>query len=367
MSIESTTPPTFFKSKNGRLPLPLFFPDATKGFLRTVDSKDIELTLTPGVLVNTWHLAHDFPPEVLKQFGGIREYMGWRGAVISDSGGFQIMSLLKEKGLGKVTEDGMRMPISKKKTLTLTPEDSINLQFSLGTDLMVVLDDFTPLQSTHTQALETVKRTIRWAKRCKQTHAENCERLELESNQKPYLIAVVQGALHNDLREYCAQELVQIGFDGLGFGGNPMLPNGSFNHEVAELIASIAPKDYLLYGLGIGMPDDIVACVNKGFHVFDCVLPSRDARHKRLYVYTAKSMSDIDLKQSDFYAYYYPDKQKYLADTQPVSQACDCLLCTRYSRGYLSYLFKSQETTALRLATIHNLRFYSILMEKLQR
>ena len=133
------------------------------------------------------------------------------------------------------------------------------------------------------------------------------------------------------------------------------------------LIADFAPDDYILYGLGIGKPEDVVGCVNLGYHIFDCVLPTRDARHKRLYVYNAKSIEKIDITKPDFYSFYTPDKSKYKHDQNPISTACDCLLCTNYSKAYLAYLFKMKEATAKRLSTIHNLRFYSILMEKLKK
>ncbi|MFC1600709.1 tRNA-guanine transglycosylase, partial [Patescibacteria group bacterium] len=168
-----------------------------------------------------------------------------------------------------------------------------------------------------------------------------------------------------DLRERCAKKLVKIGFDGLGYGGWPLTNEGFFNYEVAKIIADNSPSDYLLYGLGIGKPDEILGCVKLGFDIFDCVLPTRDARHRRLYVYNADSIDKIDLSNNDFYSYYIPDKQKHTKENSSVSYACDCLLCTKYSRAYLAHLFRSREALALRLSTIHNLRFYSLLMEKI--
>lgn len=168
-----------------------------------------------------------------------------------------------------------------------------------------------------------------------------------------------------DLRKECTNELVKIGFDGLGYGGWPVRKDGKFDLKTAEVIAENTPRDYLLYGLGIGKPDDVVKCYELGFEIFDCVLPTRDARHGRLYVYNATSIDKINFKKKNFYSYHIADKTKHLKDTSPISLACDCLLCTRYSRSYLTHLFKSGEMTAPRLATIHNLRFYSLLMEKL--
>jgi queuine tRNA-ribosyltransferase len=157
------------------------------------------------------------------------------------------------------------------------------------------------------------------------------------------------------------------GFDGLGYGGWPVGELGDFNYETGKIMADNTPEDYLLFGLGIGKPHEIVTLYDLGFRIFDCVLPTRDARHKRLYVYNAPSMDEIDVHAKDFYSYYVPDKERYYDDESPVSTACDCLLCTHYSRSYLAHLFRVKDMTALRLATIHNLRFYSLLTEKLRK
>lgn len=358
--------PRLFKTHQGSLPLPVFFPDATRAVLKMLDSQDIENTQTPGILVNTFHLYKDLGKRAIDAHGGIREFMSWKGAVISDSGGFQVMSLVKRSGMkGKITDKGMTLWYSKKNKIELSPEDSIRFQMVLKPDMVVVLDDFTTPDATYNEARETVERTILWAKRCKVEFEKICNSRKLTEESRPYLLGVVQGGMHLDLRKECILRLVEIGFDGLGYGGWPVNSDGSFNYEIADVMAKYAPKDYLLYGLGIGKPEEIVGCVKRGFHIFDCVLPTRDARHKRLYVYRAGSIDEIDIHQEKFYEFYSPDKERWYADNSPVSTACDCLLCTRYSRSYLAHLFRIEDVTAMRLATIHNLRFYSILMEKL--
>lgn len=358
----------YFKSKAGNFKLPIFFPDATRAFVRSVDSLDIEKSKTSGILVNTYHLYKDLGISVVKKFGGIGKFMNWGGAVISDSGGFQVMTLAKRGNIkGKIDDNGVTFkPIGEDK-VTLTPEDSIRFQMELRTDLVVVLDDFTPPSAGYEEAEETVKRTILWAKRSKEEFERICQQRKLKNYERPYLIGVVQGGEFLDLRKICTQELVKIGFDGLGYGGWPINNEGNFNYDVARMIAENSPKDYLLYGLGIGKPDEIYECCKLGFQIFDCVLPTRDARHKRLYVFNADSIDKIDLNLEKFFSYYVPDKERYYKDTSPVSRACDCLLCRNFSRAYLAHLFRSKETTALRLATIHNLRFYSLLMEKIQK
>ena len=356
-----------FKTKFGEIPLPVFFPDATRAVIKTLDSADIENTKTPGILVNTYHLYKDLGKKVLEKHNGIRQFMSWNGAVISDSGGFQVMSLAKNsEKRGFITDDGVTFKLQSGEEIKLTPEESIQFQILLKTDMVVVLDDFTKPGCTYEEAKDTVERTILWAKRSKEEFLRICEKERIYEKNRPYILGVVQGGEYLDLREYCTKELVKIGFDGLGYGGWPIKENGEFNFDVPRIIAENSPENYLLYGLGVGKPDEIVKCFDLGFYIFDCVLPTRDARHSRLYVYNANSIDEINVRDNNFYSFFDPGKQKYYYDTEPVSKACDCLLCKRYSRSYLHHLFKNDETTSLRLATIHNLRFYSLLMEKLR-
>jgi queuine tRNA-ribosyltransferase len=360
-------PQKFFRSKNGNLPLPVFFPDATRAVIRSIDTTDLESTKTPGILVNTFHLWQELPEDLLKKFNGIGKFMDFNGGIISDSGGFQVMSVIKSGGLpGKITDEGAVFHPTRNTKKILTPEKSIEFQMQLKSDMVVVLDDFTDPKSDYDEAKKTVERTIAWAKRSKVEYDRICKVRNL-NDKKPYILGVVQGGKFQDLRKYCAEELTKIGFDGFGYGGWPMDEKGNFDFESAKTIADNTPENYFLYGLGVGKPDDIVKCAKLGFNIFDCVLPTRDARHGRLYVYNAKSIDEIDVNKKDFYSFFTPEKQKYFNDNSPVSTACDCLLCKRYSKAYLSHLFKIGDFTAGRLATIHNLRFYSILMQKLHK
>jgi queuine tRNA-ribosyltransferase len=362
-----TISPKFFKSKNGNLPLPIFFPDATRAVIKSLDTSDLEGTKTHGILVNTFHLWQELGRDVLEKFEGIGKFMDFSGGIISDSGGFQVMSVIKSGNVkGKITDEGVIFHPSKSSKKILTPEKSIEFQMRLKTDMVVVLDDFTDPKSNYDDAKKSVERTIAWAKRSKDEFEKICKQKKLNEETHPYLLGVVQGGKYQDLREYCTKELVKIGFDGLGYGGWPIDEEGNFDFESAKSIAKNTPKDYFLYGLGVGKPDEIVKCAKLGFNIFDCVLPTRDARHGRLYVYNSSSIEDIDINRDNFYSYYTPDKEKYFKDNSKVSTACDCLLCTRYSKAYLAHLFRIGDFTAGRLATIHNLRFYSILMEKLR-
>lgn len=356
----------FRKLDGTTLSYPLFFPDATRGEVRQLSFEDVKKVGLPGILVNTFHLLRLVGTEKTEVADGIHKYLGWDGAMISDSGGFQVMSIAKKGGgNSSVTDAGV--------TFTLdgvdhhfSPEDSIKYQMAMRTDLMVVLDDFTPPDATRDEAEETVRRTTLWAKRCKETFETECQRLKISKNQRPYLIGVVQGGEFEDLRLRSIKELMEIGFDGYGYGGFPM-KDGKFDGAMAKFLADNLPKDSVLYGLGIGKPNDIVKCVNLGWQIFDCVLPTRDARHGRLYVYTDESINRIDVQKVGFYKFYNPRQVKHLEENVPVSSACDCELCTTLTRAGFATMWRACDERVLRLATIHNLRFYAILMEKLRQ
>lgn len=339
-------------------PLPVFFPDATRGLIKSLDTTDIENTKTNGILVNTYHLFKDLGIEYIKLRGGIKKFMNWKGFVISDSGGFQVGSLIKMNPTkGHVSNRGVLFKPDGEKQVMLTPEKSIEFQMELGSDMVVVLDDFTDPKATHDVAKISVDRTILWAKRSKIEFDRICNLKHLDSNNRPLILGVVQGGFYQDLRKYCAEELVKIGFDGFGYGGWPINEDGSFDLESAKTIADNTPKEYVLYGLGVGMPEDIVALCKLGYNIFDCVLPTRDARHGRAYVFTGKGTE---------YKFISLKKGKLMEDDSKLSDNCDCLTCERYTKSYLAHLFKTGDSSAGRLITIHNLRFYSMLMEKIR-
>lgn len=355
----------YFKSKNGKLPFPVFFPDATRAIVRALDTTDIENSGTEGILVNTYHLYKEIGFEKLKKIGDVRNLMNFTGAVISDSGGFQVGSLVKKNPkLGRVTDEGVTFRLDGQK-IFLSPEESIRFQMELGVDMVVALDDFDAPDATDRQNQISVERTINWAIRSKNEFEKICKVKKLDDSTRPYILGVIQGGRDRKLRKHCIEELVKIGFDGLGYGGEEKI-KGNVNYDLAEFIADKVPKNYLLYALGVGKPQDVLAMSKIGYDIFDCVLPTRDARHKRLYVYNFNSIDEIDLNRENFYSFYIPDKKVNELDIKKVSNACDCLLCTRYSKAYLYHLFKIGDFTSARLASIHNLRFYSILMEKIR-
>ena len=354
------------ETSNGKLPLPAFMPDATRGVVRTLDTKDLQNSGIKCLMVNALHLSNHPGVSVIKKHGGIHEFMGWDAPIFSDSGGFQVFSLINGSSkMGSVTNRGFVYRLTKggKKNI-LTPEKSIQKQIQIGADVMFCLDYCTHPEADETLQLESVHITIEWAKRCKQEFERQLNQQKI-TGKPPLLLAVIQGGNSKELRKRCTDAVFEIGFDGYGFGGWPVDQQGNLV-EAVKIVAEWVPDHYPLHGLGIGKPENIVQAFLMGYNLFDCVLPTRDARHNRLYVYNDK-IENINLKEKDFYDYHYIQDNRYIRDTNPVDEYCDCFCCQNYSRAYLHHLLKIEDPLLNRLATIHNLRFYSQLMECLRR
>jgi queuine tRNA-ribosyltransferase len=334
--------------------LPAFFPDATHGAVKSVGSLDLIRENVSGIVVNTYHLLVDKNIETVKKLGGVHEFTKFPGIIITDSGGFQAMSLIRRSpGNGKITEDGVYFHINGNKIL-LSPELCIKTQLEAGSDIIMCLDDCTDPAEAHKEQKLSVERTVRWAKRCKDyfDRKTNFGRKTKNSKKKPLIFGIVQGGSSKKLRKECADGLIKIGFDGYAYGGWPVDGTGKFLSEIVKFTASVMPDDKPKYAMGVGKPQDIKECIRYGYNLFDCVLPTRDARHERLYVFSGRS-----------YKFIYIGSGKYKKDNKPISGKCKCETCTSYSRAYLYNLFKNKDPLALRLATIHNLRFYTDLMK----
>ncbi|GIW62901.1 MAG: tRNA-guanine transglycosylase [Patescibacteria group bacterium] len=343
--------------------LPIFFPDATRGVVRSLDALDILNCGLDGVLVNTYHLYKYPGDDYIANIGGISKFMNFKGLFVSDSGGFQIMSLIYKTGKGKITKEGVKFD-----KMLLTPEKSIEIQFNLGTDIIIALDYFTDPKANLDEIETSVKITTEWAKRCKDEYEKQIECRKLKKGGRPLLLAVIQGGRSKKMREKSANDLLKIGFDGYGFGGWVIDEHGKLDYEISKFNAKLTPDSKIRFALGVGKPEDIVKCFGFGYHMFDCVLPTRDARHKRLYVYRTSDLDEI-LSSDNFYKFYYLQRAKYLDQEfffKKIDKFCDCLTCTNYTLPYLTYLFKINETLAFRLATIHNLRFYTKLISYLR-
>ncbi len=329
--------------------LPLFMPDATLGTVRTLTSEQVRQLGVEMLVVNTFHLYTTLGIEGMKKVGGIKKFMNWNGRVLSDSGGFQVYSLIhKKQNMGKITPYGayFKSPVNGEKQL-LTPENSIDMQVAIGSDVLVALDDCRCSDVERKKAEESVALTSEWAKRAK----ARFEALPASQKRGKKLFAVVQGGNFEDLRKKSAENLIALGFDGYCFGGWPISPEGKLTTDILGYVASLLPDDKPKYAMGIGTPDDIRACVKLGYNMFDCVIPTRNARHGLLYL----DGTSIRINES-----------KYRYDLEPIEEGCDCETCKNYSRAYLFHLFRTKEQTGRMLATIHNLRYYERLVEGLR-
>ena len=357
------------KIKDKTMRFPIYFPDATRAVVRSLDNQDLKEAGIEGMILNPYHLASHPGINIVKKFKGIKQYMNWSGFAITDSGGWQLLSLVhKDKKFGKINDNGVvfyKDSLGKNKKYLFTPEKSIQNQFDINADIIVCLDDCPGKDASKQEIIASVDRTILWAKRCK---IEFQKQLKNTKN-KPLLLAVVQGGDNKKLRAKCAKELAKIGFDAYGWGGWTANPKGGLNINMGRFIVSQLPEDKPKFALGVGYPWDIIEGTKAGYHIFDCVIPTRDARHKRLYVWQ-KNPDKINLLKANsrkLFNYFYPNKAKYASDKKPVSQFCDCKLCKNYSRAYLYHLFKIGDSLAWRLATIHNLRLYTKLIELLRK
>jgi queuine tRNA-ribosyltransferase len=349
---------------HGLLELPVFLPDATRAVVKTLDSTDLAQVGIRALVVNVFHLLKSPGIRILGGHGGIHGFMGWNGVVVSDSGGFQIYSLTRsDPGSGSITEKGFVWHDRKSdKRVNLSAEKSIQRQFQLGADIMVTLDHCTHPDDPEDEQVKSVRNTIQWAKRGRAEFDRLIDEKKLERASRPLLFAVIQGGNDRGLREECAGSLIEIGFDGYAFGGWPLDKGGELV-EAVELTAKLMPRGQAKFALGICGPEHIVKCVEMGYEIFDGALPTRDARRGRLYKHPVDLSEGI--KSTDFYDRIYISDEKFAADGRPVDETCDCPACSRYGRAYIHHLFKIEDPLGWRLATIHNLRFYTRLMGSL--
>jgi queuine tRNA-ribosyltransferase len=350
------------KTKNGEINTPFFMPDATRGFMRSMGKDDLEKIGVRPMVVNTYHLYLQPGMETIKKAKGINNFMNWPHPLLSDSGGYQVFSLIhKNPKMGKITDKEVlfRSPLDGSRNI-ISPEYAIEIQFDLGVDMMVCLDDPPPNDYSKEKIEKAVERTIAWAKRCKTEYDKQIEKRKIKEEDRPLIFGVIQGGEYLDLRKHCADELVKIGFDGYGFGARHIDETGKFMEEVVRETASFIPENSLRFALGIGTPEDIVKCHSYGWDMFDCVIPTREGRHGRIFLWKNNSL------ENDFYETININNGKYKDDFLPIDPECDCELCQNYTRGYLHHMFVLKEPLAMRLASIHNLKFYMDLMKKLQ-
>jgi len=324
---------------HGNVETPVFMPVGTYGAVKAVSPAELADNGTRIVLGNTFHLWLRPGLEVIAAHGGLHRFIGWTGPILTDSGGFQVFSL---GDLRKISEEGARFasPINGDKLL-LTPEESMRIQRVLDADIVMVLDECTPYPASERETAESMRLSLRWAERSKRAHQGNPNAL----------FGIVQGGMLERLRDESLAGLASIGFEGYAIGG---LSVGEPKRDKRRILAHTAPQlpaDSPRYLMGVGTPEDIVEAVAAGIDMFDCVLPTRNARNGWLFT----RYGDIKIRNA-----------RYRDDTRALDESCPCYACAHFSRGYLHHLQKVNEILGARLNTLHNLHYYQTLMRELR-
>jgi queuine tRNA-ribosyltransferase len=352
------------KTPHGVLETPFFMPDATRGFVKLLNSEELKKVKIKSLVVNTFHLYLQPGMEIIKKVGGIHKFMNWDGPILSDSGGFQVFSLIhRNPQMGKISDDKVIFKSPLDGSLhELTPEKSIQIQFDLGVDMMVCLDDCPPNDFDRVNLEKSVRRTIQWARRCRIEYNKQIKKRKIKEGKRPLLFSVIQGGAELDMRKYCAEELIKIGFDGYGFGARPVDRDGNFLGKVLEFTARLIPKNSIRFALGIGLPDDITRCAKMSWDMFDCVIPTREGRHGKLFLWKGNGAL-----KGDFYKTINISNSKFAKDFSPINLESKFLELRKYSKAYLHHLFKLDEPLGARLASLNNLEFYTNLTEKIRK
>ncbi|HUP97965.1 MAG TPA: tRNA guanosine(34) transglycosylase Tgt [Usitatibacter sp.] len=325
---------------HGAIETPAFMPVGTYGTVKAMSPVELVEAGAQIVLGNTFHLWLRPGLDVIRAHGGLHRFMGWSGPILTDSGGFQVFSL---GALRKLSEEGVafQSPVNGDK-MFLTPEESMAIQRTLDADIVMVFDECTGYPATHEEAALSMHLSLRWAERSKRAHSGNAN----------LLFGIVQGGMYEDLRDESLAGLVHIGFDGYAVGGVSV---GEPKEEMAKIVAHTAPRlprDRPRYLMGVGTPEDIVEAVAAGFDMFDCVLPTRNARNGWLFT----RHGDVKIKNA-----------RHREDTGPLDPQCACYTCRNFSRAYLHHLHRANEILGARLNTVHNLHYYLELMAGLRQ
>jgi len=343
----------YFRQK---LTKPIFMPDATYGIVNSVSYSDLKKVGTEAIVTNTLHVSMNADDKHVNDLGGFKSFTGWDGGVITDSGGFQAYSLVK-RGLGKMFDDRVEFinPRNGSKHI-LTPKSSIDIQLNLRTDVVIVLDDCLHPSSSRERVEQSVEKTTIWAKECKEYFTKRFKEIQdKDPEYDPLIFCVIQGGQELDLRERSFNELNEIGFDGYGFGGWPTSDDNIFLDEIVEFNAKLANKTGKYnYAMGIGYPKDIIKCIKWGYNLFDCVVPTRNARHGLLYSINKETKEVEELKIT---------RSEYRDDKTPLNEDSEIEELRNTTRAYLNYLFRIKDTNSLRIATLLNLESYNRLLK----
>lgn len=346
---EGTTRRGEFKTVHGTVQMPAFMNVATcaaiKGGLSAYDLQNIN---TQVMLSNTYHLHLRPGDETVKKLGGLHKMTGWNGVILTDSGGFQVFSLAK---LNNITEEGVvfNSHIDGKR-IFMGPEESMRIQSNLGSTIAMAFDECVENPAPYNYAKASVKRTTNWLNRCKE-EMDRLNSLDGTINPHQMLFGINQGATYRDLRIDHMKEIAELDLDGYAIGGLAVGEPAETMYEIIEAVEPFAPKDKPRYLMGVGTPVNILEAVYRGVDLFDCVMPSRNARHGHLFTWSGI----INIMNA-----------KYELDETPIDSECDCPVCQHHTRAYLRHLFKAKEMLGMRLAVMHNLYFYNTLMQKIR-
>jgi len=318
------------ETNKGLIHTPVFMPVGTVGTVKAMSPDELKEIGAEIILSNTYHLYLRPGHEIIKSLGGLHRFMNWDRPILTDSGGFQVYSL---SALRKIEEDGVHFKSHLDGSMHfLGPDEAMLIQSSLGSDIAMVIDDCAPYPSSYAYAMTSMFRTVTWAARCRELQREG-----------QALFGIVQGSLYEELRKKNIEELIGIGFDGYAVGGLSVGEPKEDMHRMIRFTAPLLPENKPRYLMGIGELGDVLKAVEAGFDMFDCVMPTRNARNGTLFT----SRGKLSIKREEF-----------KADGDPLDPECDCYTCRNYSRGYLRHLFLSKEILSMRLNTVHNLHFY---------
>jgi queuine tRNA-ribosyltransferase len=314
-------------------------PVGTQGTVKAITHKDLEETGVKMILANAYHLYLRPGDSMIKEMGGIHKFAGWKGPILTDSGGYQIFSL---GVLRKIKEDGVLFQSHiDGSSHFLTPEKVVEIQENIGADVCMCLDECVPYPSSYEYTSASVGLTSRWAQRCRNA----------KKDDGLLLFGIVQGGFYKDLRLQSARELIEMDFDGYALGGMSVGEPKNLMWEMVDTVIDLLPRDKPRYLMGVGFPEDIIEGIKRGIDMFDCVIPTRLARNGNLFTWNGR----INIKN-----------KKYTRDQGPIDDACNCYTCRTYSRAYLRHLLVSHELTSFYLNTIHNIFFYSVFLRKIR-
>ncbi len=322
---------------HGVVETPAFMPVGTHGTVKAMLPRDLKEMGCQILLGNTYHLYLRPGAEAIGELGGLHRFMGWDGPILTDSGGYQVFSL---GALRKISEEGARFQSHLDgSSHLLTPETVVSIQEALGSDIAMVLDECIPHDASRSYVNASTQRTIRWAERC----------LKARTKKDQQMFGIIQGGLFADLRKWCVKEMAPMPFEGFAVGGLGVGETEEQLHSIGALTAEWLPAERPRYLMGVGRPEDILQGVRAGFDLFDCVIPTRNARNGTLFT----SRGKLSIKRAEF-----------TRDPRPVDEACGCYCCRNFSRAYLRHLFMAGEILSSQLNTLHNLYFYHRLMER---